>query len=273
MSVRRMTLEDLRRLLDWAAAEGWNPGLEDAEAFYTADPEGFFLKEVDGRPVAAVSVVNHTPDFAFLGLYIAAPEARGMGYGMEVWQAGLAHAGSRCVGLDGVPAQQENYRRSGFRFAGKTVRHGGYVERSPTPLARLSEPSDLPGLLELDRKACGLDRTRFASAWLTNSATRQTVILRDSTGFATFRACCDGLKVGPFFAPDRQSAEALLASLPASLPEGRIFIDVPDCAEPLAGLLEAKGLTPVFETARMYRPAAPDLPRPAFYATATLELG
>ena len=40
MTVRLMTLADLAMVLDWAAAEGWNPGLDDAAAFLAADPEG-----------------------------------------------------------------------------------------------------------------------------------------------------------------------------------------------------------------------------------------
>ena len=39
---RTATLADVQNMLDWATSEGWNPGLEDAAAFYAADPEGFF---------------------------------------------------------------------------------------------------------------------------------------------------------------------------------------------------------------------------------------
>ncbi len=36
--VRRMTRSEVDLALDWAAAEGWNPGVHDAESFYAADP-------------------------------------------------------------------------------------------------------------------------------------------------------------------------------------------------------------------------------------------
>ena len=39
--VRNMTEADLAPALEWAAAEGWNPGLHDAHCFYAADPQGF----------------------------------------------------------------------------------------------------------------------------------------------------------------------------------------------------------------------------------------
>ena len=111
MTVRPMTADDLDLVLSWASAEGWNPGLKDAAAFLNSDPGGFLVKTVEDRPIAAISVVNHDADLAFLGLYICHPDFRGQGYGMEVWQAGIAHAGNRCIGLDGVPAQQDMVKR------------------------------------------------------------------------------------------------------------------------------------------------------------------
>ncbi|MCB1350353.1 MAG: GNAT family N-acetyltransferase, partial [Maritimibacter sp.] len=81
--------DEIGTVLDWAAAEGWNPGLDDAAAFFAADPEGFFVTERDGAPVAAISVVNHAPDMAFLGLYLCRPEWRGQGIGFALWQHAL----------------------------------------------------------------------------------------------------------------------------------------------------------------------------------------
>ncbi|MFW2544096.1 GNAT family N-acetyltransferase [Primorskyibacter sp. 2E107] len=268
-----MSLPDVRRLLDWAAVEGWNPGLDDAEAFYESDPDGFFLKEVDGTPVAAISVINHTADFAFLGLYIATPQARGKGHGLDVWAAGIAHAGRRTIGLDGVPAQQANYARSGFKLAGKTVRYHGRLDRSAASSVRLAAAQDLDRLCHLDTRACGVSRNRFATRWFSNTQTRMTLSLPEDRGFATYRTCHEGIKIGPFYASSAPEAAALLAAVPQNMATESVYIDIPDTAAPLSALLIERGFTPVFETARMYRPLLPQLPRPAFYATATLELG
>ena len=37
LAIRPMRRADLDIAIDWAAAEGWNPGLDDAEAFLAAD--------------------------------------------------------------------------------------------------------------------------------------------------------------------------------------------------------------------------------------------
>lgn len=274
MTVRRMTRDDLELALDWARAEGWNPGIDDAAAFFAADPDGFFLKEVAGRPAAAVSVVNHDAAFAFLGLYICHPTFRGQGLGLEVWCAGLAHAGTRCVGLDGVPEQQSNYARSGFSHLGRTVRYRGRGAGSPT--AGTGVPTDVKDLIQADMQATGIRRRRFSSAWFTGTKTRRTHCLSatdPAASFATFRRCAEGIKIGPFHANNPAAAKALLASVPVEFGDGPLYIDVPDTSPALVEFLKERGFEPVFETARMYSAKPPAAAPPKFYGVATLELG
>ena len=91
--------------VDWAAAEGWNPGLGDAEAYYRADPSGFLIGRLHGEPVATISAVRYG-DFGFMGFYIVRPAERGRGLGIAIWNAALRHLEGCTVGLDGVVAQQ-----------------------------------------------------------------------------------------------------------------------------------------------------------------------
>ena len=79
--LRAMSEADLALALEWAAAEGWNPGLHDAHCFYSADPQGFFVGERDGLPIGCVSAVRYGSGFGFLGLYIVKAEHRGQGSG------------------------------------------------------------------------------------------------------------------------------------------------------------------------------------------------
>jgi len=41
LRVRTLSPEDVALAVDWAAAEGWNPGLTDASCFAAAAPDGF----------------------------------------------------------------------------------------------------------------------------------------------------------------------------------------------------------------------------------------
>ena len=110
LRIRAMAPEEIAVAADWAAAEGWNPGLGDAACFATVDAGGFLIGELDGAPAATISCVNYDDRFAFLGFYIVRPDLRGRGYGLRIWNAAVEHAGDRIIGLDGVVAQQDNYQ-------------------------------------------------------------------------------------------------------------------------------------------------------------------
>src|SRR6266704_4177242 len=127
LRIRTMRPDEISIAVNWATAEGWNPGLADEACFAAADPQGFLISELDGAPAATVSCVNYGASFAFLGFYIVREDLRGRGYGLPIWRAAIAHAGARVMGLDGVVAQQQNYRRSGFEHAYANVRYGGVI--------------------------------------------------------------------------------------------------------------------------------------------------
>lgn len=271
--------DEIALMLDWAAAEGWNPGLDDAAAFLAADPGGFFVAETGGRVVAAISVVNHDDAHAFLGLYLCRPEFRGRGIGFGLWRHALDHAGRRTVGLDGVAAQQENYGRSGFVRTGATSRLEGpaFVAPSPDPSSALRPftPDDFERAAALDRSATGHGRARFLPAWLAATPTRRTVVMGSEgtlSGLATARLCRRGCKIGPVIARNTAQALALVAAAAATHGSAPLILDVPDSQPAFRAALVARGFTATFETARMYR-GTPPRRDGTLQAVATLELG
>ncbi|MGB0661236.1 MAG: GNAT family N-acetyltransferase [Mangrovicoccus sp.] len=262
---------ELSQILDWAAAEGWNPGLADAEAFFASDPKGFFVAEIDEQITAAISLVNHCGELAFLGLYICLPQFRSQGIGYGLWSHALGHAGERVIGLDGVPAQEANYAKSGFKRLGASRRFAGQLDAAPQPGLRIFQDSDLARLMQLDKAAIGFERPGFLTAWTKPSETRLTVVTEALDGFATIRRCREGTKIGPIIAPDLETGLALARAASAQLPSEITFIDVAPNS-PLAGVLEAHGFTETFATARMYRGAPPQA-GPSLLSIATMELG
>lgn len=271
--LRPLRADELPAILDWAAAEGWNPGHDDAPAFFAADPGGFFVADAGDRPVAAISVVNHDPAMAFLGLYIVDPNWRGQGIGKRLWDHALSHAARRTVGLDGVPAQQGNYEKSGFVRAGETARYEGTLDGLIDPAIRPVCPADLPALIAMDRAAQGYGRAAFLTAWLTDTATRRTLVLGPSLkGFVTVRACRIGTKIGPLLATTQDDALRLLHAAASAADPGPLVVDVPDNQPGLTAFCRDAGLSCSFTTARMYRGPAPRM-GDATATVATLELG
>ena len=273
--LRRMTETDLALALDWAAAEGWNPGLHDAHCFYTADPEGFFLGLIDGVQIGCVSAVRYGSGFGFLGLYIVKAEHRGRGFGFALWRAALDHLGERVIGLDGVVAQQENYRKSGFRLAYRNVRRrgvgGGAAPGALTDLAAV--PFD--EIARYDGSVFSAPREAFLKPWISQP---QAVALgavdgQSLKGYGVLRACRQGFKIGPLFADDEETAERLFAGLLARAPGAPVFLDTPE-ANPAAVALAARhGMAPVFETARMFKNGSPEMGLDRCFGVTSFELG
>jgi hypothetical protein len=265
--------------LDWAAAEGWNPGLADAACFASVDAKAFLLGEFDGEPAASISVVNYDDRFAFLGFYIVRTDLRGRGLGWRIWQAGLAHAGARSIGLDGVVAQQENYKKSGFALAWRNVRYGGVIgapRRAGAP-PEMMEVSDLPfAAIEADDSTVfHASRASFLRTWIGAPGHIGRAVMRDGRlcAWGVIRPCRRGFKIGPLVADDRASAEQVFVALVAESGGGEIFLDVPEPNAEAVALARAHGLTPVFETARMYRGVVRPLRIERIFGITSFELG
>ncbi len=276
--IQQIAADKLPLILNWAADEGWNPGLEDALPFHAADPHGFFVKSVNDIPIAAISVVNHSADFAFLGLYLCRPEYRGQGHGIDLWNHAIRHAGDRTIGLDGVPDQQGNYQKSGFVLHSQTVRWQGRIDGVPGGGVSVADVEDIDFIAVLDSQQVGFQRPRFLTEWLRSTPTRRTLVLKEVgkiTGYGTIRACLEGVKIGPFSAQTAADAHILLGALSAALPQAEVglMIDVAQSAPGLAALLKTRGFSPGFETARMYKGEVPEEKPAPFQAVATLELG
>ncbi len=274
-----MGTADMARTADWAAAEGWNPGLAEGLAFQAADPAGFLVGRLDGVAVGCISVVRYGADFGFLGFYIMTPPARGQGYGLRLWEAGMKHLAGRVVGLDGVPAQQDNYRKSGFALAWRNLRYQGVPKLGTGTVAGLSlvEARDLPfdRLAAYDRHFFRNPRDAFLSLWIALPGHVALAALRDGRleGFGVLRPCRDGFKIGPLYAASPQIAGALASALCARAGGAVVALDVPEPNRNAVALAESLGLVPSFETARMYAGAAPSIDLAGLYGITSFELG
>jgi hypothetical protein len=275
--IRTMRPDEISIALDWAAAEGWNPGLADAACFAAVDPDGFLIGELEGAPAATVSCINYSPSFAFLGFYIVRQDLRGRGYGRSIWNAAIAHAGARVIGLDGVVEQQENYKRSGFALAYTNVRYGGVVASLHAPRADIISLTELPlaTVEAYDTTVFPAPRAAFLRAWIGAPGHVGRALVRDGrlTAWGVIRPCRTGRKIGPLVAENRAAAEAVLAALLAGAGGSEIFLDVPCVNEDAVAVAQGLGLEPVFETARMYTDAIPPLRLERIFGVTTFELG
>lgn len=274
-----MTRQEVDIAIDWAAAEGWNPGLYDANCFYVADPNGFLIGLLGDEPIATISVVKYGDSFGFLGFYIVKPEYRGKGYGIQIWNAGLAYLRGRTIGLDGVVDQQSNYQNSGFRLAYRNIRYrgtgGGYFSTDPG-IVQLSTPLLFDEICAYDKPFFPDNRMQFLKCWIDQPRSTALGIRRNRTlaGYGVLRICRSGYKIGPLFADSPELAEQLFLALKAHAPEGApIFLDTPAVNSAAVDLVKRHNMIVAFETARMYTGKSPDLPVNRLFGVTTFELG
>lgn len=275
---RTMTRDEVSIAMAWAADEGWNPGLADAECFWPVDPEGFFCAEVDGKIVGTISVVNYDDRVSFAGLYIVHPAYRAHGIGLHLYRFAMRHAGSRIVGGDGIIAMVDKYEAQGGLFLHyNNVRYegtgGGTVPDGLVP----ARDADFHALAAFDAAHFPARREQFLRCWISRAGHAGLVMPgRDGEilGYGVRRACHRGYKIGPLFARDRATADRILDGLIAGIPDEPFFLDIPVPNPGAVALVKDRGMTPVFFTARLYSTRAPvPLPLEEIFGVTTFELG
>jgi GNAT superfamily N-acetyltransferase len=275
ITVRTMNRDDLDVAVSWAAEEGWNPGLNDAETFFAADPNGFFMAEVDGEPAGCISAVAYDATFGFMGFYIVRPELRHHGIGIALWDAAMAYMGDRTIGADGVVNMLDKYALSGFRIAHNNARFEGIGRWAPKSRTVDLAKVPLPVLSSYDRHFFPAPRDAFLKSWISSPGSHARGVMAGDrlAGYGVVRPCQRGFKVAPLFADTPDIAEELFASL-ASFAEGEpLFLDIPLCNPAARNLVERHSMTRVFETARIYRGVPSDLPLDNIYGITSFELG
>tara|TARA_B100000674_G_scaffold151632_2_gene120767 strand:+ start:36504 stop:37439 length:936 start_codon:yes stop_codon:yes gene_type:complete len=279
--IRRLKSFEFPQAVEWAAKEGWNPGINDAEVFFNTDTDGFWGAFDKQGLAAAISAVQYSSDFGFVGFYICRQDRRGSGLGYRLWQTVLEDSVLKTIGLDGVVDQQDNYRKSGFEFAHRNVRYGGVVTanvETPDDLFTL-EVNDI-AIVDAFEQTCKLfpeSRIEFLRGWIGNEK-HTALALKGPMGlraYGVIRPCQEGHKVGPLFAPNAKDAEILFGALLQSRDDqtGKVYLDVPEPNQAAVDLATAHGMVPEFETARMYKGPAPELDLDMIFGISSFELG
>lgn len=278
---RQATRAEMDMAVGWAAAEGWNPGLADADVFCATDPQGFVCAERDGEVIATGSIVSYSGAFGFMGFFIVRPDLRGQGIGRAFWywrrdtlrarlQPGAA------IGMDGVFDMQPFYARGGFVFTHRNLRMAGTGQAGDIPEG-VVELSNVPfaAVAAFDRRHFGFAREAFLRRWITPRDGR-VLAAHDReglTGYGVIRPCREGWKIGPLFAESATVADELFCGLSAHAAGQPICLDTPENNPAALALAARHGLAEVFGCARMYHGPVPVLPWERIYGVTTFELG
>ena len=276
--IREMIDGEVALAIEWAADEGWNPGVRDSDCFYAADPHGFLVGIYDGLPVSSLSAVSYGSDFGFLGLFIVNPAFRGHGLGQEIFRAGLARLDGKVVGLDAVLEQEEAYSRWGFQRAHLNVRYqgwGGGDRPASTEVVALSNVP-LDEILAYDDGLFPAARHEFVRCWISRPGSRALAFVdgEEILGYGVMRPCRLGYKIGPLFADSYDVALAIFQGLRSLVSKDEpVFLDVTLPNASAAELASSHGMIPAFRTVRMYNGKPPEIPLDRWFGVTSFELG
>lgn len=278
---RLLARRELDAVLKWATAEGWNPGLNDADAFWAADPEGFYGMELDGELIGSASIVSYSGKQGFLGLFIVRPERRGKGLGTQFWNFLIPRMRERLdpgapTSLDGVFAMQAYYAKSGFVFTHRNLRMEG-VGSPAGPDAALVELGSvgLDAVVAYDALHFGTPRPEFWKHWIRPAGGIALALpgSRGLAGMGVARPCARGFKIGPLFAESEGAANTIFEALSNFAKGEPLFLDTPE-NNPLAlALAERHGMRESFGCARMVMGPISHTPWENIYGVTTFELG
>jgi len=273
--IRQMTKEDLKIVLSWANLEGWNPGIDDVDNFYVADPSGFFIGELNSQPICSISVVQYSSSFNFIGLYIVKPEERGKGYGVKIGNEALKLITNKPAALDGVLEKVNIYQKFGFKPSHSHLRYKGKIAgRIATNLIDIKNV-DFEQLCRYDEKYFPSSRTNFLSTWIHQPHGKGYAIIQDNelVGYGMIRKAVDGFKIAPLFAENDEIAEKIFLALAIYADSNQIYIDVPDINKTAVAMFEKFEMTSTFECVRMYKEKPPNIDYQKIFGITSLELG
>ena len=286
LKIRNMTRSEVDELVSWAAQEGWNPGLHDAELFWATDPDVFIAADLDGEMIGGGAITSYNGDFGFMGFFIVRPEFRGRGLGNTLWHArrqrllDRLHPGAT-IGMDGVFDMQSYYAKGGFVFAHRDMRFRAEINvppaATPEDNSNIIPLANVPfeQLLAYDRACFPAPRPNFLRGWIAQPDALALGYVADGqlNGYGVVRRCGEGCKIGPLFANDATIASALYLRLAQFAAGGPLFLDIPENNPAALALVAQPEMVEVFGCARMYLGEAPKIAHERIFGVTTFELG
>jgi GNAT superfamily N-acetyltransferase len=263
------------------ASEGWNLCPDAPAVWLSHDPGCYLVGRVNGTPIATINAFRYDDSYGFITCYWVAPEHRGKGYGLRLFQEAVSHLSGCNIGLFAVPDEVSAYEKSGFIAQADSAANyrGRAIHR---PVSSRIVPYDaalFDAIAAYDRTVFPCARSSFLRQWLAvpNFVVRVCVEGGAVRGFALLCSGVDYPEIHPVFADNLEIALELVASLANEVPAGGDIGIVVQTGNPQAGAffegLAEYAFVPVISCRVMHTNGQPDVDAAKVWAPTSLDLG
>jgi GNAT superfamily N-acetyltransferase len=253
-----MTVDDVPLGMRLKGQAGWNQIEADWRRFLALEPDGCFVAELDGKPVATTTTCVFD-SVAWIAMVLVDEPARHQGIATRLVDHAVQYLESRnvqTVRLDATPLGRPVYERLGFVAEYELVRLQGTASASVLgqPVA-LEVPDDFSAAAELDQRISGTDRHRLLEAMFRERPDAARVVLDGSRtiGYAMLRAGSRATQIGPAAALTTEAGRPLLDWAFQQCGGQSVFVDIPCDNQPAIDWANRKGLETQRPFTRMYR--------------------
>jgi predicted N-acetyltransferase YhbS len=252
-----MTADDLPAGLRLSCQAGWNQTEADWSRLLDLQPEGCFVAEREGEPVATVATCLFGT-VAWVAMVLVDEAVRGQGIGKSLVTHALEfldRRGIRTVRLDATPLGLPLYEKLGFVAEYRLDRYHGHLPGADGPsIAQPMPPDPLDGLIALDRAVTGTDRGRLLRRLAAERPEMLRVVERGHRveGFLMARPGSRALQIGPCIAGP-EAGVMLLNEAWHTYAGQAVLIDVPADHAGAQAMARVGGLTVQRHLMRMRR--------------------
>jgi GNAT superfamily N-acetyltransferase len=263
LCIRGLRTTDLRFADELRSLAGWNQTPKQWELRLRLEPEGCFLAEWDGVPVATTTTTYYGEALAWIGMMLVHPDYRRLGIGAALFRHTVDYLrqkrGVRCIKLDATPLGRPLYERFGFRPELELTRW----QRVGAPPADADfdslrqtavSPQALDRIVALDALAFGCRRSGLLEACIRESrpAVRMSGQIVPGEGFGLLRGGARAFYLGPVVARHAGVAEQIIRELLGWVTDSAVYWDIFEQNSTAVGLARTLGFTPQRPLVRMF---------------------
>lgn len=258
LTLRLMTPGDIELGMRLKGQAGWNQTPTDWQRFLELEPNGCFVAEWDGRPVATTTTCTFG-SVGWVGMVLVDESFRHRGIATQLVGRALEYLderGVRTMRLDATKFGRPVYERVGFvaehdfiRFEGIAHQPSGNSATSPAGLEQLGF------LVDLDQRATGSDRECLLMQLVKeDGVTGRVVCSGDSiAGYLLLRPGSSAIQIGPGVALTEEAGRSLADWALGHCAGQRVFIDIPLDNRPATEWAVERGLGEQRRFSRMFR--------------------